>query len=103
MSLLIRYKMKNFLYKIITGDEKGTRTLIEENRGLTWSTIDIDRETQYSCKKVLLFIWWDMKGVIYYELLQPGQTINAEYYQQQLIHLSDEIERKRPFTGHGTR
>lgn len=77
-------------------------TLKKENRGLTWSTIDIDRETQYSCKKILLFIWWDMKGMIYYELLQPGQTINAEYYQQ-LIRLSDEIERKRPFTGHGTR
>jgi hypothetical protein len=29
--------------------------------------------------------------------------LNSERYHQQLIHLSDELERKRPFTGHGTR
>jgi len=31
--------------------------------------------------KVLLYIWWDMKGVMYYELL--NQTVITERYQQQ--------------------
>jgi hypothetical protein len=52
---------------------------------------------------VLLCTWWDVKGVVYYELLESGQTVNSECYQQQLICLSDELERKRPFTGHRTR
>jgi hypothetical protein len=52
---------------------------------------------------MLLYTWWDIKGVVNYELLESGQTVNSERYQQQMIRLSDEIERKRPFTGHGTR
>jgi len=32
-------------------------------------------------------VWWDQEGVIYYELLKPGGTINAHRYYQQLIKL----------------
>ena len=28
----------------------------------------------------MLCIWWDQKGVLYYELLKPGETINGERY-----------------------
>ena len=46
----------------------------------------------------MLCVWWDMKGVLHYELLKPGQTITADYYRQQLLRLNEEIEQKRPFT-----
>ncbi|UYV73210.1 hypothetical protein LAZ67_10002180 [Cordylochernes scorpioides] len=42
-------------------------------------------------KKFLLCIWWDQHGILYYELLQPGQTVTAHRYQQQLTHLCQEI------------
>ncbi|GFV81987.1 mariner Mos1 transposase [Trichonephila clavipes] len=32
----------------------------------------------------LLYIWWDWKGIIYYELLPYGQTLNSDIYCQQL-------------------
>ena len=46
--------------------------------------------------KVMLCIWWDQKGVLYYELLKPGETINGERYRIQLIRLKRAIAEKRP-------
>ena len=46
--------------------------------------------------KVLLSIWWDQKGVLYYELLKPGETINEERYRTQLIRLERAIAENRP-------
>jgi len=41
--------------------------------------------------------------VLYYELLQPGETIMADCYQQQLSNLGDAFEEKKLFTGQGHR
>ncbi|GFV13562.1 mariner Mos1 transposase [Trichonephila clavipes] len=46
--------------------------------------------------KVLLCIWWDWKGIIYYEFLLYGQTLNSDLYCQQLDRLKLEIDQKRP-------
>ena len=47
-------------------------------------------------KKVLLCIWWDQHGILYYELLQPGETVTANRYVQQLINVNNELNVKRP-------
>jgi len=45
--------------------------------------------------------------VLYYELLQPSETITVDClttdYQQQLTNSNDALEEKRPFTGQGRR
>ena len=46
-------------------------------------------------KKLVLCIWWDQLGVVYYELLQPNETITAERYQQQFMQLSRTLKLKR--------
>lgn len=33
-------------------------------------------------KKVMVFVWWDNKGIIYNELLQSKQTITEDFYSQ---------------------
>ena len=38
----------------------------------------------------------DQKGVIYYELLKPGETVNTERYRQQMIVLNQAVREKRP-------
>ncbi|GFX65000.1 putative DD34D transposase [Trichonephila clavipes] len=47
-------------------------------------------------RKVLLCIWWYWKGIIYFELLPYGQTINSYLYCQQLDRLKLAIDQKRP-------
>ncbi|GFX31384.1 histone-lysine N-methyltransferase SETMAR [Trichonephila clavipes] len=47
-------------------------------------------------QKVLLCLWWDRKGPVYYELLKQGKTINAELYCNQLDKLNAAIKEKRP-------
>ena len=42
----------------------------------------------------MLCVWWDQKGVVYYELLKPGETVNTKRYQQQLIDLNRSILEK---------
>lgn len=46
--------------------------------------------------KVLLCIWWDQEGVLFYELLPPGQTVTGDRYSKQLRQLHQEFIRKRP-------
>jgi len=47
-------------------------------------------------RKTMLCVWWDQEGIIYYELLKPGETINAHRYHQQLIKLHCALREKRP-------
>ena len=46
--------------------------------------------------KTMLCVQWDQKGVIYYELLKPGETVNTDRYQQQMINLNHASHEKRP-------
>jgi len=46
-------------------------------------------------KKIMLCVWWDWEGILYYELLS-NETINSEKYCSQLDELKTAIEQKRP-------
>ena len=45
-------------------------------------------------KKVMLCIWWDWKGILYYELLVENQTINFNKYCSQLDQLKAVLNKK---------
>ena len=47
-------------------------------------------------KKLMLCIWWDQLGVVYYELLNPSETITGALYRTQLMRLSRALKEKRP-------
>lgn len=97
--LLDRHNRKSFLHRIVTGDEKW---IFFENpkRKKSWvgpgePSTSSARPNRFG-KKTMLCVWWDQKGVVYYELLKPGETINTQRYQQQIIELARELCKKRP-------
>jgi len=44
----------------------------------------------------MLCIWWDQKGLVYYELLKSGDSITSDRYRLQLIRLSHALRKKWP-------
>ena len=42
--------------------------------------------------KVILCIWWDHLGVVYYELLKPNETITGDQYWTQLMRLNRALQ-----------
>ena len=46
-------------------------------------------------KKVMLTVWWDVKGIIYWELLPDGCTVTADLYCQQLDHVAQKLKDKQ--------
>jgi len=51
----------------------------------------------------MLCIWWDVNGVLYYELLQTSETVNTDCYKLLLQRLNENINLKRPFKGNDRR
>lgn len=97
--LLQRQQRKDFLHRIITGDEKWIR-YDNPKRKPAWvkpgEPGPSTPKANIHGSKVMLCIWWDQQGVVYYELLKQGETITGEVYRRQLIRLKQALGEKRP-------
>ena len=62
--------------------------------GITWPCFNIDKPNIHG-KKLMLGIWWDQLGVVYYELLKPNETVTGALYRTQLMRLSWALKEKR--------
>ena len=98
-SLLKRYENVPFLKQIVSGDEKWILyNNMEQKRW--WGKRNEPPPTTPKAglhpKKVMLCIWWDWKGILYYELLLQNQTINSNKYCSQLDQLKAALDKKHP-------
>ncbi|KAL9910473.1 histone-lysine N-methyltransferase SETMAR-like isoform 1-T5 [Glossina fuscipes fuscipes] len=91
-ALAKRNEIDPLLKRMVTGDEKWI-TYDNPVRKRSWSK---SGEAPQTARKILLCIWWEWKGIIYYELLLYGQTLNSDLYCQQLDRLKIAIDQKRP-------
>ena len=88
-----------FLKRIITGDEKW---FVHDNvvRKRSWNKRDepaqLTSKADIHQKKVMLSVWWDFRGTVYFELLPRKQTINSNVYCDQLMKLDTANKEKRP-------
>jgi len=98
-SLLTREEVDPFMKRIVTGDEKWVLYINVERKNQWLSPGQKATPTPkpgLHPKKVLLCVWWDREGVVYFELLDMNQTITAEVYCQQLDKLKSALAIKRP-------
>lgn len=97
--LLQRQKRKGFLHRIVTGDEKWIHYDNPKRRkswGKPGHASTSSAKPNIHGSKLLLCIWWDQQGVIYYELLKTNETITGDRYRLQLMRLSRALKEKRP-------
>ena len=98
-SLLKHNEKVPFLKQIVVGDEKWILcNNVQWKR--SWGKRNEPPPTTPKAglhpKKVMLSIWWDWKGVLYYELLPENHTINSNKYCSQLDQLKAALDEKRP-------
>ena len=102
--LLDRYEAEGdgFLDRIITGDETWCHHHEPESKrqSLEWhhshSPAKKKFKTQTSAGKVMCTVFWDRKGVILLDFLEPGATVNSDRYVETLTKLKARIARVRP-------
>lgn len=97
--LLQRQKRKGFLHRIVTGDEKWIR-YDNPKRKKSWGypghASTSTAKSNIHGDKLMLCIWWDQLGVVYYELLKSKERITGKLYRTQLMRLSQALKEKRP-------
>ena len=72
-----------FLQQIITGDEKWV--LYVKRQWINPEDLpEPEPKNDLHPKKVMLSVWWDFEGIIYYELLLLNTTIDSKLYCEQL-------------------
>lgn len=98
-SLLSRRSDKEWIKQIVTGDEKWV-LYINYTRKRQWvlsdETPEPDVRSELHAKKVMLSVFWDYKGILWYELLPTGTTVNAVLYRTQMDKLAGALKTKRP-------
>lgn len=93
---------QNEMKRIITGDETWVyaydpETTDQSSEYRAKSEARPKRSRQSRSKiKVMLTIFFDYRGVVHYEFLPPGQTVNKEYYLSVMRRLREAIRLKRP-------
>jgi hypothetical protein len=93
---------ENFLKTIITGDRTwvygyDVKTKAQSSQWVGQGSPQLKRaRMSRSNLKVMLVALFDWQGVIHYEFIPHGQTVNKEFYVAVLKHLREAVCRKRP-------
>lgn len=87
-----------FLDRIVTGDEKWilySNVLRSRSWRIRGAAPRAVAKPGLHPRKVLLSVWWDVRGVVFFELLRPGETINSAKYCEQLTKLDEALRNSR--------
>ena len=98
MELLTSHRNTEWFRNLITGDEKWV-LYINYPHHRQWlgkhQTGLATPKSETHPKKIMLSVWWGIKGVIHWELLPPGKTITAHLYSEQLERVAEKLAGKQ--------
>lgn len=99
MSLLSKKRHFAWLDDVITGDEKWV-LYVNRTRKSQWlrpgeRPVPTPKPELHP-KKVMLSVWWGVRGVVYWELIPNNKTVTAAVYCAQLDKLKAQLEAKHP-------
>ena len=86
-SLILRQKREPFLERIVTRDEKWVCyvNIRHQRQWLDPAQKSLpDLKPDLHPKKLMLYIWWDMKGVVYFEFLDALEQLGCEILEHAL-------------------
>ena len=88
-----------FFNRLLLGDEKWV-LYVDHTRECQWinpeDLPEPEPKNDLHPKKVMLSVWWDFEGIIYYELLRLNTTIDSKLYCEQLQNLKVALQANRP-------
>ncbi|EYB94619.1 hypothetical protein Y032_0169g216 [Ancylostoma ceylanicum] len=98
-SLLLGPGRKDFLEDLIIGDESWVLNYSNAHRAM-WLSPGEDPPTQAKSdlhpKKCLLCCFWDLREMLYYELLPQGHIATGTVYANQLQNVAKAVRERRP-------
>ncbi|GFV25331.1 histone-lysine N-methyltransferase SETMAR [Trichonephila clavipes] len=97
--LLQRYNTEPFFDRLITADEKWVLYDNSKRKRQWLSPNEPPRRTAkpgLHPKKALLCVWWGIRGIVHFEVLKAGETVNADLYCEQLGRLNQLLIEKYP-------
>ncbi len=101
-TLLEMENRKSFLDHLVTSDEKWIFST-NRSRRKVWVTrgekVPRPKPARFQ-KKFMSCVWWCSGGLVHYELLPAGKTVNADLYCRQLTTV---MEKMRQLSGRTTK
>ncbi len=103
LDLLQRYQndTENFLRRIVTGDEVWVYHYDPESKQESMAWVEkgtpgpVKARTRQAAGKIVASIFWDCEGPILVEYLEHKETINGQYYADQIARLHQALRYKR--------
>ncbi|KAL4131595.1 hypothetical protein QTP88_008888 [Uroleucon formosanum] len=92
----------NFIKNIVTGDETWVYGYDPETKAQSsqWKTKFSPRPKKArqvrSSVKTMLIVFFDIEGIVHYEFVPHGQTVNQVFYKDVLMRLREKIRKKCP-------
>ena len=102
LQFLLEEYGENFWRRIVTTDETWLPYYNSETKAqsMSWvkpgETPPVKAKATPSAGKVMMTVFWDCEGLIEISYLPRGETINADYYIEQLNRLHAALKKSRP-------